>query len=397
MQSVVSPNPLRYWRQILRFSLTSALPRSAEELPLWALCVPIHAWNKPVRTDGRTFADLYARGVSWHFILYFVFLLMWPFVALGRTAQRQFNRWLYWKVALSRPEFSMQHPNADFRENDLLWARPDYTLGMFYAYWFSRPASPDKEFFTLDDKRVFDQRLRSAGYAMPERVEFEQACQEPDAEFVVKDATSDLGFGVSIETGRAISQDETLNDPTQRADFVIQRRLQLHPQLAAIFPKKAPLSSLRVMTMLDPRSGRVRAVRTAIRIGRDRMPVDNTQQGGIWARVELDSGIIQPGVTREDFGTFKNGEPQRHSEHPDSKLRFAGETVPHFEAGKRMAILAHEQLAPAAPSLGWDIALCAGEPVLLEVNVWTVLYDYDPDEPLFEPMCELMLQRLRTL
>ncbi|MCC6809390.1 MAG: hypothetical protein IT381_18320 [Deltaproteobacteria bacterium] len=384
---------LRYWRRIFRFALLGRLPRTADELPIWALTVPFSLWRRVVRADGRTFEDLHAGATSRLLrrvlplrAFYLVFLCLWPFVAIWRALLRGRGFLPYWRMTMSRPELSLQHPHASYRGHEVEWSRPDYTIGMFYAFWFVRqPAA----FFGLDDKREFVRACRAAGLPIPETLTREEAIAR-GGEVVVKEATSDLGYGVTVIDGKELAE---IDEPWEK--FVIQVRLKNHRALLAAYPETAPLSSFRVMTMLDPVTKKPFVIRTAVRIGRAGSPVDNTQQGGIWSRVDMKTGEIQAGVTRKTFGVYRKGEPVREGVHPDTGRSFVGLRVPWWDEGQALALKAHETLAPEALSLGFDVALCEGAPVLLEVNVWTVLYDYDPDSDAFTPAAALMLEKLR--
>jgi len=148
---------------------------------------------------------------------------------------------------------------------------------------------------------------------------------------------------------------------------------------------------------LDPVTGQPQISRCALRMGRDGSVVDNTAQGGIWSNIRLDTGELTPGVTRHSFGLYKAGRPLRYGNHPDSGKSFVGLKVPWWEEGRALALQAHATLAPDAPSLGWERALWETRPVLLEVNVWTVVYDYDPQNDAFTPGCDLILKRLKAL
>ena len=69
-------------------------------------------------------------------------------------------------------------------------------------------------------------------------------------------------------------------------ELVVQERLRNHPALLKAYPLDAPLSSLRVITMLDEETAEPRVLRCAVRIGRAGMPVDTTQPGGFWANLD---------------------------------------------------------------------------------------------------------------
>jgi hypothetical protein len=385
--------PFGYWRRAWRFALGRRLPDDPADVPVWALTVPYQLWRDVVRYDGRTFEDLQSAAAP-HWLrralplraLYLAFVLAWPLVAAARALRRGRRAGAYWRMALSYPELSVFHGWSDYTEREARWSRPDFSLAMYHAWRYRHARDP---YFLLDDKRHFLDVCAREGLPLPPTLRAEEAVAKGGS-YIVKDPQRDLGFGVTVLTA------EELREAGDEArDVIIQERLRNHPSLLRALPETAPLCSLRVITTLDPATREPRVSRCAIRIGRAGAVADNTAQGGIWAQVDRETGEILPGVTKTTFGTWVGDEPVRFRAHPDTKRSFAGLTVPWFEAGKRMALDAHAKLAPDAVSLGWDVALAAGEPVFLEVNVWTTCYDYDPPDDALTPACALIAAGLR--
>ena len=106
------------------------------------------------------------------------------------------------------------------------------------------------------------------------------------------------------------------------------------------------------------------------------------------------TGSLQAGTSNKTFGRLENGEPIRHGAHVDTGTSFVGLRVPWFEEGRALALRAHRLLAPDGIALGWDVGLAADAPVLLEVNVWTTSYDYDPPSDAHGDACVAVLARL---
>lgn len=380
------------WR-VTRFAVLGQRPRTVLDVPVWAMCVPFRLWNRPKRYHGRTFGQYYTRRASRvarlivpYRALYLVFLYLWPVAALG-MALRHGARWRQWyRHALFRPEEASVHPRALHSDRDITWMRPDYAFAMLYAWEFSRGA-PD--WHHLDDKLRFHEAARAAGFPLPPTFTVEEALARGGV-FILKDPFRDLGFGIELVEA------DVLRELEEPETWLIQERLVNHPALLEAFPEDAALSTLRVFTTVDPDTGSPVVTRTAIRISRAGTIADNTAQGGIWSQVDLASGAIRAGVTKETFGAWHEGAPIRHGVHPDTGRSFEGLVVPWFEEGKRLALDAHRTLAPDAPALGWDVALARDAPVLLEVNVWTVCYDYDAPSDAFTPGATLILERLRA-
>ncbi|MFO0667696.1 MAG: sugar-transfer associated ATP-grasp domain-containing protein [Polyangiaceae bacterium] len=374
-----------WWLGVVRFALLGKAPRAAREVPLWALSVPLRLWNKPVRHDGRTFADLHtlrmsklSRALLPVRFLYLVYLFAWPLVVLTASI---FRGRRYLRHAMKRPEMLAQYPKSDFEDRDIDWSRADYALAMYYGYRFHhrhRELGKDT-FFDLDDKKAFLEACAKHGLPTPPTLAAKEAIAK-GGKYIIKLPKSDLGFGVDEATAEELEADE---NPDR---FVIQERLRNHGSLRQVFSNDAPLSSFRVLTLRTPEGPRV--LRCAIRIGRAGSIVDNTQQGGIWAQVDSETGKILPGVTKKTYGKRQGGIPIRHGEHPDTKQSFVGLQIPYFEQCKELALRAQRELAPDAPSLGWDLALAESGPVFLEVNVWATCYDHDPPNDGFTPVCE---------
>ena len=242
----------------------------------------------------------------------------------------------------------------------------------------------------LEHKATFLKRALEAGLPVPPELTLEQAMASREL-FIVKDPDMDLGAGVELMDGEELKALE----PEERAVMILQPRLRNHPVLRALYPPDAPLSTLRVTTTLNPTTQLPEVTRCAMRMGRAGSLVDNTARGGIWSNVNLQDGTLTAGVKRTTFGKYKDGKALRHEVHPDTGKRFVGLRVPWFEEGKALALEAHQKLAPDALTLGWDIALWEERPVLLEVNVWTVVHDYDPPFDAFTPGIQLVLERLK--
>lgn len=380
--------PLRWWRLIARFALRRELPTRVDEVCAWSLCVPYALWREVARVDGRSFADLHgASRLRWAPLraLYLLFLFLWPVVALARAARRPLRARRYFDFAMRRPELATLYPWADLPAREVEWSRPDYALAMTHAWLY---AHGEAGYCALDDKREFLAACRATALPIPETVSLSEAAARGGVWFV-KLPTADLGYGVQrLDAGE-------LNDIPDDGSLVVQAPLRNHASLREVFSDDAPLSSFRVITLLDPEGGELRVGRCAIRIGRAGSIVDNTQQGGIWSQVDS-TGRILAGVTKKTFGRTHRGEPLRHGAHPDTRRSFEGLRVPYFEECVAMALDAHKRLAPDAISLGFDLALAEGHPCFLEVNVWATCYDHDPPDDLFTPSCRAIVQRLAT-
>ncbi len=381
---------LAWWRRVVRYALRGGHPDGPEEVPAWALCVPWRIWRLPKRPDGRSFEDAYAgrhpRIVRWLFpfrLLYLAFLFAFPLVAVmrGLPDRRAIRR------ALARPDLVLPFPRARPGDREVAWSRPDYAIGMFYAWEYALHRPPHH---TLDDKRAFAAACARVGLPTPRTVEVVEAVAR-GGRWIAKERLSDRGVGV-----HDLSAAELAARP-DAADLVIQERLRNHRGLLGLLPPDAPLSTLRVVTTLREPGRPPRVTRLAFRAGRAGHLTDNAAGGGLWAPVDPTTGRAGPALTRATFLERRDGRPVRTTVHPDTGRPFAGLRIPRLAEARDLAVRAHALLAPEAVSLGWDVALTDRGPVLLEVNLWAASYDDTPSDDAFRPVCERIVERIRRL
>lgn len=127
-----------------------------------------------------------------------------------------------------------------------------------------------------------------------------------------------------------------------------------HETLSALCPTS--VNTLRIATLLgDKKAGIVYAY---IRIGNGAV-VDNVDQGGMAAPIDLDTGILR-GV-----GADKQG--NRFSKHPATGVTIPGLAIPYWEEAKSMALEAM-RVIPQVRFVAWDVAITAEGPVFIEGN-----------------------------
>ena len=383
-------SPFAWWWRILRFALLGRPPAEPDEVVPWALCVPFRIWRLPKRPDGRSFRDSYTanlppllRALLPARLLYLGFLLLWPLIAACRFLPDRRALW----SALLRPDLAMLSPHPLPGEREVAWIRPDYAVGMFYAWEYARHRPGHHR---LDDKRSFVEACRAAGLPIPRSVPAAVAVAEGGA-WIVKQPLADRGTGVWLLTAAALAE------RADAKDLLVQERLRNHPGLAALLPPDAPLSTLRVITTLEHPGGTPRVTRVALRVGRAGRLTDNAAGGGLWAAVDVATGRAGSALRRATFLLRRDGAPVRDLVHPDSGKAFSAVTVPCLAEAQELALKAHASLAPEALTLGWDVALTARGPLLLEVNLWAASYDDPPADDAYGPLCRLIVARVAAL
>lgn len=128
-----------------------------------------------------------------------------------------------------------------------------------------------------------------------------------------------------------------------------------HETLSAIYPEA--VNTIRVMTFLDD-SGKPRLIGAVLRIGNGTY-VDNFASGGLAAIVNLESGKLSR------LAQSKSGDT--YDKHPATGTVFAEITIPHWDAVKAL-VLEAATVEPRVRYVGWDVAVTADKPLLIECN-----------------------------
>lgn len=142
---------------------------------------------------------------------------------------------------------------------------------------------------------------------------------------------------------------------------LVQPALANHPAFAAF--TSGALSTMRVVTWRSESGGF--EVTDAIL----RMPVsataavDNFHAGGIAAPIDIATGLLGPATTLDDGPGHS-----LFDHHPYTGARITGAAVPFWSEVTKLALRAHEAF-DAHVVIGWDIAVLAEGPCLIEGNI----------------------------
>jgi len=135
---------------------------------------------------------------------------------------------------------------------------------------------------------------------------------------------------------------------------IIEERVIQHPKMSEMCP--ASVNTIRIATLLgDKKQGIVYAF---LRIGNGNV-MDNVDQGGMAARVDLESGKLLT------VGADKKGQTFTH--HPMTGTAIIGFEVPFFEEAKAMCLKAAQKV-PQMRFVAWDVAITENGPVFIEGN-----------------------------
>lgn len=131
--------------------------------------------------------------------------------------------------------------------------------------------------------------------------------------------------------------------------------IEQHPRIAAIYPDA--VNTYRIVTVRV--NGEANVVYAFIRIGNGGRFVDNLNAGGLTAPIDLDSGTIS------HVGYDKDGKTYDH--HPATGCPLVGYALPYWKESLQMCLDA-TSVVPQLGYVGWDIAVSADGPQLIEGN-----------------------------
>lgn len=130
-----------------------------------------------------------------------------------------------------------------------------------------------------------------------------------------------------------------------QGSFIAEEIVQQHSAMSSL--NKDSVNTIRIVTMCD-KNGHCEAPLASIRIGRKGSCVDNFCSGGMAAKIDVNSGIIETPAFDRDLNSFEV--------HPDSKVRIIGFKIPLWENVVK-CVLQASQLLPECRFIGWDVAI----------------------------------------
>lgn len=150
---------------------------------------------------------------------------------------------------------------------------------------------------------------------------------------------------------------ENYLQPQFAQGLVIERYLEQHPQLSAI--NASSVNTLRIWVL--QRETQIKVVGALLRCGRRGQVVDNASQGGILAKVDIESGRLGAAKSASIF-------PEYFSHHPDSGTKIEGMVLPYWRDCLKLAGDAL-RVFPNASFCGLDMAITEYGPVVVELNL----------------------------
>lgn len=170
--------------------------------------------------------------------------------------------------------------------------------------------------------------------------------------------TPDDGFAID---NRKVTETEIESYARLRNQFLVCEHLVQHNYASDIYPRT--LNTIRVHTMIDPDTGRAFVSRAIHRFGTDAsFPVDNWAAGGVASPIDLASGTLGLATAAPVQGKLNWRE-----DHPDTRTRIAGTTLPLWEEILETLLLATEAYSRIS-HCGWDVVIADDTFYVLEGN-----------------------------
>jgi hypothetical protein len=142
--------------------------------------------------------------------------------------------------------------------------------------------------------------------------------------------------------------------------YLVEEKLKLHPKIEAI--TGGGLSSIRLETLQNGED--VKKVQFSfIRLGMPGKATDHSSRNGIYANVDVNTGVIGKGVD-----ITRPIQDQQVSIHPASEMIFEGVSIPGWTEIKELVLKA-AAVSPGLRRVGWDVVPTVNGPRLLEGNV----------------------------
>ena len=136
---------------------------------------------------------------------------------------------------------------------------------------------------------------------------------------------------------------------------VLEQVLRQHEDMARLHPSS--VNTMRILT--DLVDDTVHIAYITVKMGRGGGVCDNSGQGGVLCRVDIESGKICSPATDDYFNVY--------DKHPDTGIVFQGYQLPMVDEAIALAKKAARKV-PQVGHVGWDVAITPNGPAIIEGN-----------------------------
>ena len=288
---------------------------------------------------------------------------MWQTTGLLRERSGKSRLWLLCDMLYCALEYNagyVDYKIAEFYRLNDAQRKTQITRGL--SNTIVRRMNDKAYWYLFDDKATFNELFKEEvgrGWmkisAQTDPDEF-RAFLDQYPDLIAKPLEGSSGVGIERFTGEHWQgrEEDFLRELLDKQIGIIEERVIQHPRMAQMCPTS--VNTIRIATLLgDKKQGIVYAF---LRIGNGNV-MDNVDQGGMAARVDLASGKLLT------VGADKKGNTYTH--HPMTGTPIIGFEVPFFEEAKAMCLKAAQKV-PQMRFVAWDVAITEKGPVFIEGN-----------------------------
>ena len=140
-------------------------------------------------------------------------------------------------------------------------------------------------------------------------------------------------------------------------NYIIQRALVQRPDIAAI--NSSSINTLRIVTQNFRSQPKICAC--VMRIGRNGSFVDNSAQGGLSIKIDVETGMMN------DYAVGEHVDGNYYK-HPDSEFVFKGYKITGWDKIKE-SLLDYVSRVRDIPEIAWDVAVVEDGIEIIEMNI----------------------------
>ena len=290
---------------------------------------------------------------------------IWVKLTKPSIAEQYFMKYLFRKDAGNIYEYLNTH-----QLNDKFWNinHPAYIPVMdckhIFEAFFSQNQIPVAKtlaysygaFFFKDSKILLID-------SQPAFIDFIQSLPTPKALFIKKNRESFGGkniFKIAPEERSDADKMNTLFQHVRQSEYIYQEELMQHPDMNRLNPHC--VNTVRFVTYTN-KNHESKILASMVRTSLRDMYTDNVSSGGGSARLDLEKGVLDENL----YTDFVKGPGIVYQKHPFTGITIKDFKIPYFQEAKEVA-LKGATLIPNVTLAGWDIAIGADGPVLIEVN-----------------------------
>ena len=191
------------------------------------------------------------------------------------------------------------------------------------------------------------------------------------------------GFGIlKIEVSKEQPAYTLFNTLINRLPFLLEELIVQSPEIGKFHPDS--INTIRFTTFFNEE--KLTKIQAVFRMGRGSHYVDNAHSGGIFALIDIATGIIKsPGMN------FIN---ETFLFHPDSGEQIIGAHIPHWDELNEL-LEKVVRVLPEQKLVGWDFALSTQGWVIVEANSMPDMQNLDPEHGMRDELLSIFSPALR--